>query len=170
MSSATNTIDCSSESDEPSCNALNTLAEEQNKEIEAEFSTKYVGYLYQLERNHLANLYIYWLYWLYGIVAAVFVFFLIRGANAQSITWTMKVVYIILIIMFPFVIVPIELKLKDILMAMYKIMMGQPIQVSQWKVFGESNITSKYGVKKDNVALSSNVQASSAPINWFTWS
>ena len=43
-------------------NVLEERAEKQNHELEAEYSTKYSKYLYQLEKNRSANFYITWLY------------------------------------------------------------------------------------------------------------
>jgi hypothetical protein len=170
---STNTIDCSSNIDSSGCSAANERAKEQNKELEAEFSTKYTHYLYQLERNHLANFYIFWLYWIYAIIAVLFVYFLIRGSKSSETTWTMKIVFVLIVVLFPFLCVPIELNLKDIIVNIYDMTLGKPIQkTSDWKIIGENKVNAKYGIKDSVDKTDSGTEAarSSAPVNWLSWS
>lgn len=124
----------------------NKVARKQNLEMDAQYSINQSRIIYQQERNKTAKLTIYWLYWVYAILAIIFTYFLLRGPKSATITWKFKLLYIALIIAFPFVIVPIELTLKKIVLLFYHTILAKPYEESKWQVIGETEFQKKYGI------------------------
>lgn len=120
----------------------------QNYKLDAEYSTKYSKYQYQLEKNQTGNFYLSWLYVIYIICSTLFVYFLIFGSKRKEISILNKVGYVVLIIFFPFVSVPLELYLKDSIIYFHNIFFGKAYKKTKWEIYGETNMNSKYGIKK----------------------
>lgn len=123
-----------------------TIAKKQNDELDATYSTNQSRIDYQQQLNKTAKLANYWLYWVYAILALIFIFFLFRGPKAKEIEWKYKSLYILLIIAFPYVIVPIELILKKLVVMIYYTTIGKPYEESKWKVMGETDFQTKYNI------------------------
>ena len=143
-------ISCTDTTIDDACTALNNQATEQNRELEAEYSTKYSKYLYQLEKNRSGNFYIIWVYVVYYFLFIVFTALLFLGSQSKKINLKMKAVYIIVILVFPYVVVPIELKIKELVVYLYDITLGRPSTPTQWAVIGETKMFRKYGVSETN--------------------
>jgi len=129
--------------------ASDDTIQKQNDEIDATFSTKYTQILYQEERNKTAKLVVYWVNIAYYILAGIFVYFLIYSEKTATTNWKYKLLYTIIIVAFPFVIVPIELFLKQVLQMLYLTTLGKPYEPSKWKVMGEPEYMKKpagYGI------------------------
>jgi hypothetical protein len=139
---------CGTGANEVNCGLLDGPAEKQNHELEAEYSTKYSKYLYQLEKNRSANFYITWLYVLYYFLFFVFTVLLFVGSKSKKINRKMKAVYIIAILVFPYIVVPIELKIKELVIYLYDIILGRPSTPSKWAIMGETKMLRKYGVSE----------------------
>lgn len=123
-----------------------TIAKKQNEELDATYSTNQSRIEYQQQLNKTAKLANYWLYWVYAILAIIFAFFLFRGTKTKMMDWKYKVLYVALIIAFPFVIVPIELILKKLAVMIYYTTIGKPYEESKWKVMGETDFQTKYNI------------------------
>jgi hypothetical protein len=126
----------------------NTI-QKQNDEIDATFSTKYTQILYQEERNKTAKLVVYWVNIVYYILGCVLVYFLIFSEKTAKMVWQYKLLYTIIIAVFPFVIVTIELYIKQVLEMLYVTILGKPYEPSKWKVMGEPEFNKKspgYGI------------------------
>jgi hypothetical protein len=123
--------------------ASDDTIKKQNNELDAAFSTKYAQLIYQEERNKTARFAIYWVTIVYWVLSFVFVYFLIYGKQAEAIHWKYKLLYIILVVIFPFVIVSIELFIKNGIIMLYQTTMGKPYEPSKWKIMGEPELSKK---------------------------
>ena len=129
----------------------NTI-QKQNDEIDATFSTKYTQILYQEERNKTAKLAVYWVNIVYYILGCVLVYFLIFSEKTAKMIWQYKLLYTIIIAVFPFVIVTIELYIKQVIEMLYLTILGKPYEPSKWKVMGEPEFNKKspgYGIPEE---------------------
>lgn len=131
------------------------MIQKQNAEIDATFSTKYAQIIYQEERNKTAKLTVYWVNIIYYILAGVLVYFIVYSEKTATVIWQYKLVYTILIVAFPFVIVSIELVLKQVVETLYLTTLGKPYEPSKWKIMGEPEFMKKspgYGIPEETGA------------------
>jgi len=123
--------------------SVNEKIQKQNDELDAAFSTKYTQLIYQEERNKTGRFAIYWVTVVYWVLSFVFVYYLIYGKKAEAIHWKYRLFYKILVVIFPFVIVPIELFIKNGVIMLYQTTMGKPYEPSKWKIMGEPEISKR---------------------------
>jgi hypothetical protein len=84
------------------------LAKQQNEYVKRRFSTKYSQYKYKLGQQHFLHNFTYALLWIYFIVAAFYLGILLVGPKRQKFSYRYKVVALIIIVLFPYIITPIE--------------------------------------------------------------
>ena len=132
--------------------AIDNNIQKQNDEIDATFSTKYTQILYQEERNKTAKLAVYWVNIVYYILGCIVVYFLIFSEKTAKTKWQYKLLYTVLIAVFPFIIVTIELYIKQVLEILYVTILGKPYEPSKWKIMGEPEFNKKppgYGIPEE---------------------
>jgi hypothetical protein len=141
-------MDCSSSSSSGNeiCGTYNTNAETQNQEIENIFSTYQAKQAYQNRHNQIAITILHWMYALYILFAITFLGLLIFAPKGKKINWKWKVIYVLPIIIYPFIASPILFAFRSVLLYVYNMTLGRPVTLSNWAVIGEPKITQKYSV------------------------
>ena len=84
------------------------LAKQQNEYMKRRFSTKYSQYKYKLGQQHFLHNFTYALLWIYFIVAALYLGILLVGPKRQKFSYRYKLFALIIIVLFPYIITPIE--------------------------------------------------------------
>lgn len=139
-------MDCSSSSDNEMCTTYNTNAKKQNQEIENLFSTYQAKQAYQNRHNQIAITVLHWMYALYILFAITFLGLLVFSPKGKKIKWKWKIIYLLPIILYPFIASPILFAIRTVLLYVYNITLGKPVSQSNWAVMGEPQVTQKYSV------------------------
>ena len=139
-------MDCSSSSGNGICGTYDTNAEKQNQEIENIFSTYQAKQAYQNRHNQIAITILHWMYALYILFAITFLGLLIFAPKGKKINWKWKIIYVLPIIIYPFIASPILFAFRSVLLYVYDMTLGRPVTLSNWAVIGEPKITQKYSV------------------------
>ena len=89
-------------------NKLLTLAEQQNKNIQRRFSTKYSQYKYKVEQTQSLHYLTYGLIWIYFLLSAFYLGILFVGPKRKLYSYKYKFLILLVLVLFPYVITPIE--------------------------------------------------------------
>jgi lipopolysaccharide export LptBFGC system permease protein LptF len=84
------------------------IAKVQNEYMKRRFSTQYSQYNYEVGKLQFLNKITYPLMMLYFIVAAVYLGIIFIGPNRDKNSYIFKVCALVILILFPFIITPIE--------------------------------------------------------------
>lgn len=85
------------------------LAKRQNAAMHKRFSTQYSKYNYKVEQLRRLNGFIYILIWIYFILAAIYLGIILVGPKAAEFSYKYKLAVLILLVLFPYIITPIEM-------------------------------------------------------------
>lgn len=85
------------------------LAKRQNDAMERRFSTQQSKAYYKTEQIRSLNMYIYVLIWIYVILAGCYLWMIFIGKHSVEYSTYYKLSALIAIILFPYVITPIEM-------------------------------------------------------------
>lgn len=85
------------------------LAKRQNDAMDRRFSTQNSKVLYKVEQIKSLNTYIYLLIWIYVILAACYLWIIFIGKQSVEYSTPYKLSALIVIVLFPYVITPIEM-------------------------------------------------------------
>ena len=85
------------------------LAKRQNDAMQRRFSTQKSKSHYKVAQIQSINFYIYGLIWIYVILASCYLWAIFIGKNSDQYSTFYKVMILITIILFPYVITPIEM-------------------------------------------------------------
>jgi hypothetical protein len=85
------------------------LASRQNDAMERRFSTQKSKSYYKVNQIQTLNMYIYGLIWIYVILSACYLWMIFIGKNSDQYSTFFKIMALIGIILFPYVITPIEM-------------------------------------------------------------
>ena len=84
------------------------LAKQQNEYMKRRFSTKYSEYNYKVVQQYSLHNFTYALIWIYFILSAVYLGILFVGPKRQKFSYRYKVMMLIILVLFPYVVTPIE--------------------------------------------------------------
>ena len=73
------------------------------------FSTQYSQYNYKVEQLRQLNHFTYLLIWLYFILAAIYLGIIFVGPKAPEFSYQFKLIVLLVLIFYPYVITPIEM-------------------------------------------------------------
>jgi len=85
------------------------LARKQNNAMHTRYSTQYSQYTYKIGQIHFLNNFTYFLIWIYFILAAIYLGILIVSEKRNNFSMYYKVGVFLTIIVFPYIITPIEM-------------------------------------------------------------
>ena len=84
------------------------LAKNQNEYMARRFSTKYSAYKYKTEQTRFLNNFTYALIWIYFLLAAIYLGIIFVGPKRSEFSYKYKVIALLVIVLFPYLITPIE--------------------------------------------------------------
>ena len=84
------------------------LAKQQNEYMKRRFSTKYSEQNYKMGQQSSLHNFTYALIWIYFILSAVYLGILFVGPKRQKFSYRYKVAMLIILVLFPYLITPIE--------------------------------------------------------------
>lgn len=85
------------------------LAKRQNDALDRQYSTQFSSYQYKIGQIQRLNWFTYLLIWLYFILSTIYLWILFVGNKASSYTPFYKVGVLVGLMVFPFIITPIEM-------------------------------------------------------------
>ena len=84
------------------------LAKQQNEYMRRRFSTKQSQYEYKTGQNRFLNNFTYALLWVYFILAAIYLAIVFVSPKRDQFSYQYKVAVLLILVLYPFVITPIE--------------------------------------------------------------
>lgn len=84
------------------------LAKQQNEYMRRRFSTKQSQYEYKTGQNRFLNNFTYALLWIYFILAAIYLAIVFVSPKRDQFSYQYKVAVLLILVLYPFVITPIE--------------------------------------------------------------
>ena len=84
------------------------LAKQQNEYMRRRFSTKQSQYEYKMGQNRFLNNFTYALLWVYFILAAIYLAIVFVSPKRDQFSYQYKVAVLLILVLYPFVITPIE--------------------------------------------------------------
>ena len=84
------------------------LAKQQNEYMRRRFSTKQSQYEYKTGQNRFLNNFTYALLWVYFILAAIYLAIVFVSPKRNQFSYQYKVAVLLILVLYPFVIAPIE--------------------------------------------------------------
>ena len=103
-----NVKDTTGESDILKTSKVIEIAKNQNEYMARRFSTKYSAYKYKTEQTRFLNNFTYALIWIYFLLAALYLGIIFVGPKRSEFSYKYKVVALLVIVLFPYLITPIE--------------------------------------------------------------
>uniref|UniRef100_A0A6C0CMV4 Uncharacterized protein n=1 Tax=viral metagenome TaxID=1070528 RepID=A0A6C0CMV4_9ZZZZ len=85
------------------------IAQRQNQAVRRRFTTGDSQYMYKVEKIKSLNFYIYVFIWIYVILAGFYIWIIFIGKKSSNYSISYKIAALIIIILFPYLITPIEL-------------------------------------------------------------
>ena len=107
---------------------LISLAQSQNTFLEKRYSTQNSKYLYKTQQISLLHNLTYILIWVYLLVSLIYVVFLFIGPNAKKYSFFFKLIILMTIIHYPYVIYTIEVFLLKVYTFLVETAVGQVFQ------------------------------------------
>jgi uncharacterized membrane protein len=108
--------------------ALISLAQSQNTFLEKRYSTQGSKYSYKTQQISSLNSLMYILIWVYLLVCIIYMVFLFVGPNAKNYSLFFKIIVIIILIVYPYVIYAIEVFLVKAYTFIVEMTVGQVFQ------------------------------------------
>jgi len=101
-----------------------SMAKHQNKAIERRFSTQNSKYTYKIDQIRSLNNFVYFLIWLYFILVTIYLAIIFVGSKSSKFSFFYKVTVLIVLVLFPYIISPIEMFIVKMLTFIVETVVG----------------------------------------------